>query len=145
MQDFGRAQRFADKYFEDYRPIHVYGQKWDEEQFMHNAPRMPHSALHKEMVRMRGFEDDLEKLKAVHTHGVLSVEARRLKSLLVPVAESALSTMKKVLLQMARDKVSVKLMFPFKLTSPTPVLFDPRAAASIKNQRHPSIVHQNGK
>jgi hypothetical protein len=56
------------------------------------------------MIRMRGFEDDLEKLKAVHTHGVLSVEARKLKSLLVPVAENALACMKRVLLQMARDK-----------------------------------------
>lgn len=86
------------------RQIYDYGQSWNEEEFI--ASIRSHDELSDEMEAMRDFQDKLEKLNPSHAIGVFSIEARGLKTSLVPVTENALASMKKLLLQLTREHVS---------------------------------------
>ena len=61
--------------------------------------------LVREMEKMRAYEDQLEALKPFHHVGVLNLEAKSLKSELLPPVERALLSMKQVLVEIAREMV----------------------------------------
>jgi dynein heavy chain len=96
------AQVYAREQYEPYRRIHRYGQEWDEAAFCEQ--KHSYDDLYDEMFRMRGFREDLDNFKRSHPLGVLNVDGNDLRNELLPIAETSLSVMKRLLMNMAREK-----------------------------------------
>jgi hypothetical protein len=103
ITDFNAASTYAEANFTPYRRIHEHGQTWSEEKFKEKEKR--YQPLVREIEKMREYEAELEALKPFHNVGVLNLEARSLKSELLPPVERALLCMKQVLVEIARDMV----------------------------------------
>eukprot|EP00397_Hematodinium_sp_SG-2012_P000051 GEMP01000051.1.p1 GENE.GEMP01000051.1~~GEMP01000051.1.p1 ORF type:complete len:3850 (+),score=729.91 GEMP01000051.1:79-11628(+) len=103
--DFHRAQAYSDTYFEPYRAIYNFGEKWDEEAYVSSTHS--HHTLARGLTEMEEYVDDLEKLKTVAMIGSLFLEARTLKSQLVPITERGLTCMKRMLQQFTRERCKI--------------------------------------
>ncbi|KAF4752757.1 hypothetical protein FOZ63_000889 [Perkinsus olseni] len=118
--DLANAHELAERQLVEYRRIYEYGQGWDEEQFIAKMRSMTAedaifspdpegksvdaAALQREMALVSEFAYKVERLKPVQSVGVLLVEARKVKQLLTPIPQRALTTMKSLLLSALREK-----------------------------------------
>lgn len=87
-----------------FRPIHNYGLKWNEDEYVGTATLASHEALSHDMYLMREFQDDMERFKSHHNVGSFVVDGKALRARLVPVPEQSLTAMKKVLTDIAKRK-----------------------------------------
>jgi len=101
-RQFSDAHGRAQEMYEPYRQILHYGQTWDEARFV--SQEHTYETLHRQMEIMRRFQEDLSKFRAQKAVGIILLDAKPLYSSLASVPEAALSVMKQLLTQLAREK-----------------------------------------
>eukprot|EP00929_Paragymnodinium_shiwhaense_P084155 TRINITY_DN44989_c0_g1_i1.p1 TRINITY_DN44989_c0_g1~~TRINITY_DN44989_c0_g1_i1.p1 ORF type:complete len:5060 (+),score=1321.98 TRINITY_DN44989_c0_g1_i1:129-15308(+) len=91
-QDFSKAKKFAEQHYAPYNNIYEFGSKWNKAEFERTLPSA--KDLVQGMTRMLEYEGDLERLKAVHMFGFIQLQARTLRSALMPPVEEGLASKK---------------------------------------------------
>jgi dynein heavy chain len=99
------TQAYATDQYESYRRIYDYGACWDEDAFIEKD--YSYAELYKQMMLMREYQEDLDKFRTHHVVGIIYVDGKALRNELVPIPDSALMTMKRLLMSLARGKCSV--------------------------------------
>jgi hypothetical protein len=96
------TQAYANEQYEPFRRIYQYGLDWDEEEYAEEDHS--YEELYRHMGLMKEYQDDLERFKAHYVLGIISVDGKNLRGDLTPIPENALITMKRLLMNMARER-----------------------------------------
>jgi dynein heavy chain len=89
--------------YEQYRKVFDFGQTWDYEEFMGASPSPRDIQI--KMKELSTWSNEVEvKMPAYKTVGMLHIDGKKLKSILVPYTKDALDDMRNYLKDQARDK-----------------------------------------
>ena len=89
------VQKYADDTYEQFRKIHQYGEAWNEEEFVEKE--WSSEDLMDQMKDMNQMKSDLDRFKLHYVMGIMSIDGKTLRSMLLPVPEKSLGVMKKLL------------------------------------------------
>jgi hypothetical protein len=96
--DFAGASDYT-KVFEHLRPIYEAGKTWDVKEY--TSREHTGTSVRQDLVRVSGWERDVEKMKPQQIVGTLYVESRKLRQSFTPTIEGILSDIKSVLVNLA--------------------------------------------
>lgn len=96
--DFEAAADYT-KVFEHLRPIYEAGKVWDVNEY--KSRDHTGSSVRQDLIRVSGWERDVEKMKPQQIVGTLYVESRKLRHSFAPTIEGILHDMKSVLIDLA--------------------------------------------
>ncbi|CAM9258278.1 unnamed protein product, partial [Choristocarpus tenellus] len=105
--DFAEAEEYVVT-FESVRPIYEYSRSWDFEAYKKQSHTV--STLKEQMVRISNWVNELEKMRARQPCGILEVESRKLKQMLIPMTEEKMDQMKTLVRDLARARCKDQLV-----------------------------------
>ncbi|KAJ1448261.1 dynein heavy chain, N-terminal region 2-domain-containing protein [Pelagophyceae sp. CCMP2097] len=100
--DFRKAQEYVAAAFEKVWPIFDYSRKWDFESYKRQAHTV--ASLKKEMEKVAGWEKEMEKMRTRQTCGLLEVESRKLRCMLIPMTSEKMEALKDLVKDLSRAK-----------------------------------------
>lgn len=113
--DFSLVQQEM-QFLEKYRPIYQFGKTWDYDAYA--ATNQTVEQIQADMVKQTKDMGDIERIRNFYDAGIFQADTKGLKQTLAPVTKTALSDMKKLLLQMFHDQcASVQTKYQAKIKS----------------------------
>eukprot|EP00899_Mesostigma_viride_P020786 jgi/Mesvir1/28709/Mv19680-RA.1 len=100
MQDFAESRAYA-KIFEEHRVIYEFGKTFDFDKYAARTDLGVHH-FRADMARQKDWRNDLERMKIANVIGVLHVDSKSLRNLLMPITSRTLENIKGLLLTRAR-------------------------------------------
>ncbi|KAJ8603379.1 hypothetical protein CTAYLR_004281 [Chrysophaeum taylorii] len=100
--DFERARGYVDAAFERIQPIYEYTRNWDFQAFKSRAQTVV--SLKHELEKVSSWQKDLDKMRTRQTIGLIEVESRKLKEILIPLTKERMEQLKDYALQLSRAK-----------------------------------------
>eukprot|EP00752_Nemacystus_decipiens_P017827 g15983.t1 len=104
--DFSEAEEYVVT-FDSVRPIFEYNRTWDFKAY--KAQQHSVTTLREQMQRIGIWVNELEKMRARQPCGILEVESRKLKQMLIPMTEEKMDQMKTLVKDLARSKCKEQL------------------------------------
>ena len=101
--NFNDTRDYAHKQFEQYYPIYNYADDFSKEKFADQDHIANSRTIKKEMLRLRGFGESLDKMKLNNVVGIYGVTSKDLRENLTRRKKTVLEDMKDVLHAAARD------------------------------------------
>ena len=108
LADLEKAQIFSFNYFSNYKQISQFGSDWDEPLYSSTTHTL--DEVSRSIATMKSYSEEIEKLKSFLTIGVILVDGKQLRQKLTPIPVVALTSMKKVVAQMAKERCSLALL-----------------------------------
>jgi dynein heavy chain len=105
--DFFAAEEYVGV-FDSVRPIYDFDRQWDADAYA-NSPTHTVASIKAGMAKINRWEKELEKMRVGQTVGIMAVESRKLKQMLVPMTTSKMDTMKELVKSLARVKCKEQL------------------------------------
>ena len=107
VTDYAEASEYV-KNFDSVRPIFEHDRKWDFENEYSQRSHTIHS-LKTDTSQISVWEKELEKMRVGQTIGILHVESRKLKQMLIPMTATKLDAIKGLVKELARSKCRSQL------------------------------------
>jgi dynein heavy chain len=101
-ENIDKTQVYANDQYEPFRRIYQFGKDWSDDEYLDQEHS--YDDLYADMSKMWEYQEDLEKFRAHHMLGIISVDGKGLRGELAPIPEQALNAMKRVLLKMSQEK-----------------------------------------
>jgi len=99
--DFNKCREYGE-IFEDYRPIFLYGESFDQDAFANQDHIANSRVIKKEMTKLRTWGQELDRMKLNAIIGIFHVDSKTLRNSLVTIKDRCLEQMKGVLHDVAR-------------------------------------------
>eukprot|EP01116_Phalansterium_solitarium_P010346 TRINITY_DN2503_c0_g1_i2.p1 TRINITY_DN2503_c0_g1~~TRINITY_DN2503_c0_g1_i2.p1 ORF type:complete len:779 (+),score=372.13 TRINITY_DN2503_c0_g1_i2:133-2469(+) len=105
---FKSAAKYATQ-FAEHKSVFQFGQSWNLQAYKDSNPT--YDTFRADLSRFTGWSTALERIQTSSTRGLLYIDSKALKAMLVPIPAKAIEDLKALLIAMAFDKTTLLLEF----------------------------------